>query len=80
MKSSIVTTRKIRSQGDSRIDSEFYQPQYLDIERHLGSLRSYRLGTLSELYDGPFGSVLHADEYVITGFPVLHLQNISESL
>lgn len=78
MNVSILKSGAIQASNDSRLDPEFYQPNHLDTEKRLINIGAQRLGSLAELYDGPFGSVLHADKYVNSGVPVLHMQNVSK--
>ena len=63
--------------NDFRFDPEFFQKEHLAIEVKLKSLNSRRLGDVCELFDGPFGSDLLAEDYSDSGVPLLRMQNIT---
>ncbi len=75
---SILNSKTIRADNYSRIDPEFFQPFHIETANLLNRIGSRKLGCLADLFDGPFGSVLHADKYTDSGVPVLHMQNVSK--
>src|SRR5690349_2587545 len=60
-----------------RFDPEFFQKEHLRIETILKTLNAERLGEICDLFDGPFGSELLAEDYVEAGVPILRMQNIT---
>mgnify|MGYP000406749753 CR=1 FL=1 len=67
------------SQIEDRIDTEYYKPDYLRLEKALR--RQLNIKTLQgisiKIVDGPFGSDLLKSEYVETGIPLLRVKNVT---
>ncbi|MDS3861537.1 N-6 DNA methylase [Thermosynechococcaceae cyanobacterium BACA0444] len=61
-----------------RFDPEFYKKEHLEVETILMRKEPHRLGSLCNLFDGPFGSELLADTYAADGIPILRMQNVSK--
>lgn len=61
--------QKSQLEGASRLDAEYFQPEYLEIEKRLnktGSIDS--LGSFkSKFITGPFGSEFNVENYVVDG-------------
>ena len=36
------------------------------------------VGTIADIKTGPFGSLLHAKDYVITGIPIITVEQLSD--
>ena len=53
-------------EGTTRIDAEYYQPEYLNIERHLLNTVNYKLwkDINGKFITGPFGSSFNVENYV----------------
>ena len=43
-------------------------------------MNKYKLGDISEIQSGPFGTQLHKDEYVLEGIPMLNSKNIGNGI
>lgn len=68
------------SQIEDRIDSKYYKPEYLEVEKILNN-KNLKIKTLREIsdkiVDGPFGSDLLKEEYVKSGIPLLRVKNVT---
>lgn len=65
---------------EGRLDVQFYLPKHLELETRLKAsiFPVYRLGSnfvSSQIVDGPFGSDMKVNEYVISGIPLLRVSN-----
>src|SRR3989338_11029910 len=61
---SIVETKEL--EGAARLDAEYYQPEYLNIEGHLLNTANYKLwkDINGRFITGPFGSSFNVENYV----------------
>lgn len=79
MKTSIINFDNTFSLPYYRLDSEFYLPEYLELENKLENLNTTLLSNLSKSIDsGPFGSNLLRTTYINSGIPVVRPFNIKE--
>ena len=58
--------QKSQLEGATRLDAEYYQPEYLDLEKNLFLTRSYKLwkDIDGRFITGPFGSEFRVDNYI----------------
>lgn len=68
-----------RGELEERLDAQFYQPKYLELEHKLRQC-PYPVQHLRDLalqiVDGPFGSQLKVEEYVPTGVPLIRVSDV----
>jgi len=60
--------QKSQLEGALRLDSEYYQPEFLDIQKKLKNLSSIKLGDISFVTDGEHGSPIFDEESGIKYF------------
>lgn len=68
-----------RGELEERLDAQFYQPQYLELEHRLRQCPYLvqRLRDLAlQIVDGPFGSQLKVEEYVPSGIPLVRVSDV----
>lgn len=61
-----------------RLDSDFYRPEYLDIENTLLNLQTCPLGQVGHFFTGPFGSKLPSNLYLDKGIPLFRVGNVGQ--
>lgn len=61
-----------------RLDSEYYNPIYLDDIVKLNQVGSVELGTVGKFFAGPFGSALPSNLYLDEGIPLFRVGNVGE--
>jgi restriction endonuclease S subunit len=66
--------KKSQLEGATRLDSEYYQPEYLEVRNYLLSKQYWILGDHAFITDGEHGSV----EYIENGIRFLTAENIQE--
>ena len=61
--------KRSQLEGAHRLDAEYYQPEYLDLERKIKASGSYKLWRDIEgkFITGPFGSEFNVENYVTDG-------------
>lgn len=59
-----------------RLDSDFYRPQYLEIDNILSRLNCVSLGSVGHFFTGPFGSNLPSSLYLDEGVPLFRVGNV----
>lgn len=68
-----------RGELEERLDAQFYQPKYLELEHKLKQC-PYPVQHLRDLalqiVDGPFGSQLKVEEYVPDGIPLVRVSDV----
>jgi type I restriction enzyme S subunit len=68
-----------RGELEERLDAQFYQPRYLELEHKLrqSPYSVQRLRDLAlQIVDGPFGSQLKVEEYVPSGIPLVRVSDV----
>jgi len=68
-----------RGECKGRLDVQFYQPEYIGLEKQILSLPypAYKLQDLAgQIVDGPFGTQLKVEEYVNEGIPVVRVSDV----
>jgi restriction endonuclease S subunit len=65
-------------EGAKRIDAEYYKPELMFINEILKKREIIEIGKVADVVDGPFGSSLHAENYVEKGIPFLRVHNVTE--
>jgi restriction endonuclease S subunit len=75
-----MTTSEIKfGQIENRLDAEYYLPLTLEVRAKINRWRNIvSLADVSNVFDGPFGSEIHAVDYVTTGIPFLRTDDIAE--
>jgi len=70
-----------KEQLNSRFDTHYYQPKYMQFEKQIKSHRSgyTYLDQVSKVVCGPFGSAIKVTDYLSKGVPLLRITNINES-
>lgn len=61
-----------------RLDSDFYRPQYLEIDKILSRLNCVSLGSVGHFFTGPFGSNLPSSLYLDEGVPLFRVANVGQ--
>jgi len=77
--SSPLCLRVERGELEERLDAQFYQPQYLELEHSLRHCPYpvQRLRDLAlQIVDGPFGSQLKVEEYAPSGIPLVRVSDV----
>lgn len=70
--------KKSQLEGASRLDAEYYQPEYLDLNLKLKSRKSQPLDDLAEkIICGPFGSEILKGDYQESGAPLIRVANLN---
>ncbi|HAI74545.1 MAG TPA: hypothetical protein DCS28_00730 [Candidatus Moranbacteria bacterium] len=68
--------KKSQLEGATRIDAEYYQPEYLEIVKKVSDYP--RLSDLAKnIVCGPFGSAILNSDYRETGIPLLRVTNLN---
>lgn len=71
--------RKSQLEGATRLDAEYYQPEYLELENKITSVKFRSIKDLSEkVFSGPFGSTLKSESYQDSGIPFIRIGDISD--
>lgn len=71
--------QKSQLEGTERIDAEYYQPEYLEIDRIISNLNHKTLKDISEkVFSGPFGSTLKSESYQDKGIPFIRIGDIDD--
>jgi restriction endonuclease S subunit len=65
-------------EGAKRLDAEYYKPEFMFITEILKKREIIEIGKVADVVDGPFGSSLHAENYVEKGIPFLRVHNVTE--
>ncbi|MGK0269440.1 MAG: type I restriction enzyme S subunit [Cocleimonas sp.] len=60
----------------SRLDPDYYNPEYLASEKAVKEFGSFNLGDAGKLFAGPFGSKLPSKLYLNKGVPLFRISNI----
>ena len=60
----------------SRLDPDYYRPEYLASEQAVKNFGSFSLGGAGKLFSGPFGSKLPSKLYLNEGVPLFRISNI----
>jgi type I restriction enzyme S subunit len=60
----------------SRLDPDYYKPEYLASEKAVQKFGSFKLGDAGKLFAGPFGSKLPSNLYQDQGIPLFRIGNI----
>ncbi|ENN2392235.1 hypothetical protein AB9M41_002397 [Vibrio alginolyticus] len=61
-----------------RLDSDFYRPEYVKIDKVLSQLKCVKLGTVGKFFTGPFGSKLPSNLYLDKGVPLFRVGNVGQ--
>ncbi|MFL0992983.1 hypothetical protein ACJO1Z_09055 [Vibrio parahaemolyticus] len=61
-----------------RLDSDFYRPEYVKIDKVLSQLNCVNLGTVGKFFTGPFGSKLPSNLYLDEGVPLFRVGNVGQ--
>lgn len=61
-----------------RLDSDFYRPEYIEIDNTLSNLNCVKLGTIGKFFTGPFGSLLPSNLYLNEGIPLFRVGNVGQ--
>ena len=61
-----------------RLDSDFYHPEYIKIDKVLSQLKCVNLGTVGKFFTGPFGSKLPSNLYLDEGVPLFRVGNVGQ--
>lgn len=61
-----------------RLDSDFYRPEYVEIDSALSHLNCVKLGTFGKFFTGPFGSKLPSNLYLDEGIPLFRVGNVGQ--
>lgn len=71
--------KKSQLEGAQRIDAEYYQPEYLGIDKIISDSNFKTINDLSEkVFSGPFGSTLKSESYQAEGIPFIRIGDISD--
>jgi type I restriction enzyme S subunit len=65
-------------EGEKRLDAEYYKPELRFITEILKKREIIEIGKVADVVDGPFGSSLHAENYVEKGIPFLRVHNVTK--
>jgi type I restriction enzyme, S subunit len=65
-------------EGAKRLDAEYYKPELRFITEILKKREIIEIGKVADVVDGPFGSSLHAENYVEKGIPFLRVHNVTK--
>ena len=65
-------------ENDKRFDAEFFSPEFVKATLIISKMNHLKLGEETLVVDGPFGSSIHAEDYVEQGVPFLQVHNITE--
>jgi len=65
-------------EGAKRMDAEYYKPELRFITEILKKREIIEIGKVADVVDGPFGSSLHAENYVEKGIPFLRVHNVTK--
>jgi hypothetical protein len=65
-------------EGAKRMDAEYYKPELGFITGILKKREIIEIGKVADVVDGPFGSSLHAENYVEKGIPFLRVHNVTK--
>lgn len=69
--------QKSRLEGAKRLDAEYYQPEYLNIDSKIKKFKL--LGSIADkIFSGPFGSTLKSESYRESGVPFIRIGDISD--
>lgn len=66
------------SLNTKRLDSDFYRPEYVKIDKVLSQLKCVNLGTVGKFFTGPFGSKLPSNLYLDEGVPLFRVGNVGQ--
>ena len=76
---SYSTIKKSELEGAHRLDAEYYQPAYLEVE---GKISSFSFQTIKDIsnrvFSGPFGSTLKSESYQTSGVPFIRIADITD--
>ena len=71
--------QKLQLEGALRLDAEYYQPEFLEIEKQISSIKNNFLKNISDkVFSGPFGSTLKSDSYQSAGIPFIRIGDIKD--
>ncbi len=71
--------QKSQLEGAMRLDAEYYQPEYLDVENQIKKNKFETIKNISEkVFSGPFGSTLKSESYQSDGIPFIRIGDISD--
>ena len=71
--------QKSQLEGANRLDAEYYQPEYLEVDRKVSAIKHQPIGNLADkVFSGPFGSTLTSDVYQEEGVPFIRISNITD--
>lgn len=67
--------QKSQLEGANRLDAEYYQPEYLENAKRLGSFSTVKLGDIAFITDGEHGSPIFDEESGIKYFSAQHVKD-----
>ncbi len=71
--------KKSELEGALRLDAEYYQPEYLNINSKIKNQKSKLLKDFAEkIFSGPFGSTLKSESYQTLGIPFIRIGDIAD--
>jgi len=71
--------QKSQLEGALRLDAEYYQPEYSELNSKLKSQKSKLLGELAEdIIYGPFGSEILQEDYRKSGIPLIRVSDLND--
>ncbi|MFA7654413.1 MAG: restriction endonuclease subunit S [Candidatus Magasanikbacteria bacterium] len=69
--------QKLQLEGTKRLDAEYYQPEYLRLEKILANFTLVPIKNYADhIFSGPFGSSLKSDMYTDHGVPFIRIGDI----
>lgn len=75
----MITSEIKFSQMEDRMDAEYYLPLALEVRAKIKKWPNVAsLEDVSKVFDGPFGSEIHAVDYVTAGIPFLRTDDVEE--
>jgi len=71
--------QKLQLESMNRLDAEYYQSEYLEVDKKVSFLKYQTIKKISEkVFSGPFGSTLKSESYQSEGIPFIRIGNISD--
>lgn len=68
---------KSQLEGAKRLDAEYYQPEYLEIDSAMKQHQPLKIFA-EKIFSGPFGSTLKSESYQDAGIPFIRIGDISD--
>ena len=69
--------QKSRLEGSLRLDAEYYQPEYLQIDNKLSKNTEFLNNLAEKIICGPFGSAILNSDYKKEGVPLVRVSNLN---